>query len=428
MQITLKELNPTTIKLTVSAETKDLKPLKDHTLEHLGAKVKLAGFREGKAPLAIVEKNVDPNVLQAEFLDEAVNSLYQLAIRKQELRPVDNPQVNLKKFVPFSELEFEAEVTVLGEVVLPDYHKVKKTKKVEAVTTKDIDGVIDSIRTRSAEKTAVTRAAKKDDEAIIDFKGTDSKKQPIKGADGTDYPLLLGSNTFIPGFEDNVIGMKAGDTKSFTLTFPKEYGVKALANKKVTFEVTLKNVNELVEPKIDDAFAASVGPFKTVEELKADIKKQLEVEKQTEAQRKLENEIILEIVDNSKLALPEPLVAEQIDRLKDEVRQNLMYRGQTWEEMLEAEATNEEMYIKKQLRPEAERRVKTGLVLAEISVAEKLEVTPEELEVRMQLLRGQYQDAAMQEELTKPSAQREIASRLLTEKTVDRLVELATKK
>lgn len=311
---------------------------------------------------------------------------------------------------------------------MPDYTKVKKTKTIEKVTAKDVDGVIDSLKTRAADKKEADRAAKDSDELVIDFKGTDAKGEPIKGADGNDYPLILGSNTFIPGFEENLIGMKPGEEKTFTLTFPKDYGVKALASKKVTFAVTAKKVQEIIEPKLDDAFAAKIGPFKTVDELKADIKKQLEAEKENQAQRKLENEVIIEIVDKSKLDLPEPLVDEQVERLKDEVRQNLMYRGQTWDEMLEAEGKSEEEYAKTELRPEAERRVKTGLVLAEISVAEKLEVTPEELEVRMQLLRGQYQDPAMQAELAKPESQREIASRLLTEKTVDRLVALATGK
>lgn len=427
MQISKKQNSDTNVTLTITAGSGDLDTIKKHVLTHFQAKLKLPGFRQGKAPLNIVEKSADQNALQAEFIDEAINHLYQKAVAESAIRPVDNPQVSIKKFVPFTELEFDATADVLGKIDLADYKKIKKSLKEAKVSDADVDAVIDNLKTRAAERASVERVAKKDDELIIDFEGKDQKGKAISGADGKDYPLLLGSNTFIPGFEDNLIGLKPGEVKTFTLTFPKDYGVKALANQKVDFTVTVKTVNEITSPKLDNAFAAKVGPFKTVAELKEDIAKQLEVEKQTQVTRELENDIIQEVVDKSTLNLPASLISEQIERLKNEVRQNLMYRGQTWQEMLDSTGKSEEEYEKTELLPEAERRVKTGLVLAEISVAEKLEVTPEELEVRMQILKGQYQDAAMLAELEKPEARREIASRLLTEKTVQRLVELCKK-
>lgn len=426
MQITRKDTSPTSVTLTIVASQPDLDAIKKHTLEHLRTQVKLPGFREGKAPLNVVEKNVDQARLQSDFLDEAVNHLYGQATQSEKLRTLDTPQVSLKKFVPFSSLEFEATVSVLGPIKLGDYKKIKKQQKTEAVTAKDVNDVIDSLRQRAAEKRPTDKPAKAKDEALIDFTGVDAKNQPINGADGKDYPLVLGSDTFIPGFETNIIGMKAGEVKTFTLTFPKDYGVKALANKKVTFTVTIKQVNELAEPKLDDEFAAKVGPFKTVTELKSDIKKQLTTEKENQARRTLENEIIQELVNESSVDLPQVLVDEQIERLKTEVRQNLTYRGQTWQEMLEAEGKTEEEFTKQELLPEAERRVKTGLILSEVSVAEKLEVTPEELEIRMQILKSQYTDPTMQAELEKPESRQEIASRIITEKTVERLVSIAT--
>lgn len=237
MQITRTDITPTKAKLVVTADETDLLKLKNHTLEHFRNRLKLPGFRQGKAPLNVVEKNADQTQLQAEFLDEAVNHLYQMAAEKEKLKPLGNPQVSLRKFVPFSELEFECEVDVLGKVTLGNYKAIKKSKPSVSVTAKDVNEVIDSLKVRSAEKKDVDRAAKKNDQVILDFKGTDAKGEAIKGADGKDYPLLLGSDTFIPGFEDNLIGLKPGEEKSFTLTFPKDYGVKALANKKVTFAV-----------------------------------------------------------------------------------------------------------------------------------------------------------------------------------------------
>lgn len=427
MQISKKQNSDTNVTLTISASQEDLASVKKHVLGHFQAKLKVAGFRQGKAPLNVIEKQADPNALQAEFIDEAINHLYQKVISGGEVKPVASPQVSIKKFVPFTELEFEAAVDVMGKITLADYKKIKKTKSLPTVTEKDVQDVINSLRSRAAKRSAINRPAKDGDELIIDFKGTNQKGEAINGADGKDYPLLLGSKTFIPGFEDNLLGVKAGEEKTFTLTFPKDYGVKALANKKVTFAVTVKTVYEIAEPTLDDAFAATVGPFTSVDQLKTDIKKQLRSEKENQVARQFENDIIQDIVEGSKVALPHSLVSEQIERLKNEIRQNLTYRGQTWQEMLESENLTEEEYISTELKPEAERRVKTGLILAEISVKEKIDVTPEELEVRMQILKGQYQDAAMLAELEKPEARREIASRLLTEKTVQHLAKICQK-
>lgn len=428
MQISQSTLSPTLIKLTIEATQAELDIVKKHTLEHLRKDMKLPGFRPGKAPLSVVEKNADQSALQANFVEEAINHLYQKAISKQSMRPLSNPKVSIMKFVPFTELSFDAEVEVLGEVKLANYSKIKKSADKVSVTAKDVNEVIKNLQTRDAIKTPVKRAAKMGDEVVIDFTGVDSKKQPIKGADAKDYELALGSKSFIPGFEEEIVGLKASDTKSFTLTFPKNYSAKDLANQKVTFKIEVKSVNEAKEPKLDDEFAAKLGPFKTVDELKSTIKEQLLTEKQTQTKRQLENDLIREVVENSSLDVPDILVSEQIDRLKTEVRQNITYRGQTWQEMLETEGKTEEEFINQELKPEAERRVKTGLVLAEISMKEKLEVSPEELAQRMQELKLQYQDQAMRAELEKPEAEREMASRLLTEKTVEHLVNLAAKK
>lgn len=397
-----------------------MRPLKEHVLERFQSRIKLSGFREGKAPLSLVEKNVDPTQLQTEFLEEAINQMYVQAVNQERVRPVANPEVTLKKFVPFTTLEFEATVQVVGNITLPDYKKMKKTKPAVKIAAKDVTEVIDALKKRVAEKKDVDRAAKTDDQVWIDFKGFDDKGEPVKGADGKDYPLVLGSNTFIPGFEDNVVGMKANDEKTFTLKFPKDYGVAALANKDVTFTVNVTKVQEVVEPKVDEEFVAKVGPFKTVEALKEDIKQQLALERQQEADRKFENELIEEITAKAKVAVPKVLVDEQIDRIEREERQNLVYRGQTWQEHLDEEGVTAEEH-REQKRSAAEERVKAGLVLSEISEVEEIDITPEELEIRIQLLKGQYQDKQMQVELDKPENRREILSRMLTEKTIEKL-------
>jgi len=428
MQVTKKNLSDTKVQLTLTADAGQLQAAKKATLEIMGKELRLPGFRQGKAPLALIEKNVNQANLQTEFLDRAVNLMYVAALDQEKLRPVSQPEVKITKYAPFDMLEVEIEVEIIGTIKLPDYKKMKLAKKSASVTAKEVDEVLDQLRQREAERKDVHRATKSGDQAYIDFKGVDAKtKEPINGADGKNYPLVLGSSSFIPGFEDNLIGLKAGAEKTFTLTFPKDYGVKVLQDRKVAFTVTVVKVQEIVLPTLDDAFAAKAGPFKTLDELKADIKKQLQAEKDRDADRDFTDQLITDIAAKSTVALPDSLVEEQLERIITDQKQNLMYRGQTWQEFLEGQGVTEEEY-RKQLRPDAELRVKAGLILGEIAEQEKIVITAEELDLRIKLLKGQYQDKQMQAELDKPEARREIASRMVSEKTIDKLVGYATAK
>ena len=427
MQITKQSPNSTTAVLTVALTSDELEPIKQQVLKELAKNVKIAGFRPGKAPLEMVQKQVDQQVLNQEFLEEAIQKYYPEAARQEKLRPVDRPEISIKAFVPFSELSFEATVPVITDVKLPDYKKLKKPRTKAKVVAKDIDEVIDNLRTQSAEKESVERAAKTTDQVMIDFSGVDKNGKAIKGADGTDHPLVLGSKTFIPGFEENIEGLKTGDEKTFDVTFPEDYGVSSLAGEKVTFTVTVKDVKAVKKPKLDDEFASKVGPVKSVDELKSDIKKELSKEKQRQADLDYESELVRDITKKAKVDIPDVLIDEQEQRLLDEFKQNLTYRGQTIAEFLADKDMNEEEYRKNELRPQAEERVKASIVLSEIADQENIQVTPEELEIRLQVLKGQYQDAKMQEELNKPESRQNIASRMLSEKTVAQLASYADK-
>ena len=423
MQVKKHSDSETQATITIVSDAKELTPIKQHVLTHFQGKVKVPGFRAGKVPVEVLEKNIDPTALQTEFLEEAVQELFAAGVKELQVRPLGQPQISIKKFVPFTTLEFEVQVEVLGTIKLPDYTKIKLAKPEVKVTADEVKEIIESLRQRTAEKKDVGRAAKDGDQVWIDFNGVDAKtKEPINGADGKDYPLVLGSGTFIPGFEPELVGQKAGDSKTFTITFPKDYGAKALASKKVTFTVDITKVQEVVLPKVDDEFATKAGPFKSLEELKSDIKTQMGLEKQQKADRDYESEVVKLVSDKSTVAIPESLVEDQIERLLQDIRQNLTYRGQTMAEMLESEGKTEEEYRKQVLRPEAESRVKAGLILAEISEKEKLDITTEELDARMEQLKAEYQDPQMQAELAKPEARRDIAARMLTEKTVYTLV------
>ncbi|HUD03464.1 MAG TPA: trigger factor [Patescibacteria group bacterium] len=423
MQVTVKVVSETITKLTVSADYKDLARVKRHVVAKSAQKIKVQGFREGKVPVEIAEKHLDANFLQSEVLDEAINHLYIDAINQNRLRVVAPPKVELKKFVPYTDLEFTAEVEVVGKITLPEYKNLNIKIGEVKVTAADVKEILERLQKQASQFKDVTRVAKESDRITIDFEGTDEKGQPVKGATGKDYQLILGSKTFIPGFEDNLNGTKAGQEKTFKLIFPKDYQIKVLQSKKVTFKVIVNKIEETITPDLNDVFAAKVGPFKNLEELKKDISKQLELEKSRQAQAEFEDKIIKTIVDKTKLTLPESILNEQIEAVDKEFRQNLDYRGETFEEYLTNTVQTEQEYHDKELKPAAETRLKAGLVLSEIAELENINVSPEEIEIRIQVLKGQYtSNPEINADLEKPETRRNIASRLLTEKTIAKLV------
>jgi trigger factor len=426
MKSTIKSLSDTQIKLTVIADEKDLGHIKKHIVEKLAPQVKMPGFREGKVPLHLAEKQLDPNFLQGEILDDAINHLYFDAINQNKVRAVANPKIELSKFVPYTMLEFTAVVDVLGQVKLPDYKKVTAKMPETKVVEADIKEVLTRLQQQAAEYKEVDRPAKKGDRVWVEFEGKDDKGAPIKGAKGNNYPLNLGSNTFIPGFEDNLLGLKKDAKKTFDIKFPKDYQVKTLAGTNAIFDIKVLKVEEVKISEINDDFAKKLGKFANVNELKADIKKQLNLEKEHQARLKFEDEIVKSIVAKTKVNLPDSLLQEQMGSLDQDFKRNLNTRGQTFEDYLAASGLNEDEYKQKELKPIAEERLKAGLVLSEIAEAENITVGAEEIEIRLQILKNQYKDPSMAVELDKPEAKREIASRLLTEKTITKLVSYAS--
>ncbi len=418
MKFKISYPSETSAHLEISADQAELDKYKAKVLKKLASNVKVAGFRAGHAPIELIEKSLDQSALQNEFLDEALTALYTAAARSEKLRPIKTPDVTMKKFVPFTTLEFEATVPIVSKIVLPDYKNIKVVKKPAKIEAKEVNDVIENLRTRAAVKNDVDRAAVDTDQLWIDFEGFDQKGEAIERADGKDYPLVIGSNTFIPGFEPELIGKKPGDKTEFTLTFPKDYGVSSMKGKKVTFKVTVNKVQEVVRPKIDDAFAGTLGPFTSMDQLKIDIEKQLLADKEDATRRDHEAAVLKAIVAKTKVSVPKELIDEQVEMLIGEVRQNAIQRGQTYEELLVAEGKTEEEYIKETLAPEATDRVKAGLVLSEIAELEKITVETEELDLRLNALKAQYKDEKMQAELDRPENQRDIANRILTEKTI----------
>ena len=427
MQLSAEYKKPTKVVLNVSADSQELAGYKNQAVRHLGAHTRIPGFRTGKAPLGVIEKHLERDALVDEFVNRAVNDLYAKAMRQEKLRPAGRPEVTLQKVVPFSVLQFSAAVEVVGPVVLPNIGAIKVAPKSAApVTGKDVAAVLESLRQRLATRQKVDRPASAGDEVVIDFEGFGPDGKPISGAQGKNYPLRLGSSTFIPGFEEELNGLKSGDRKQFELTFPREYGVKALQNKKVTFKAAVKEVWAVSLPPLDDQMAQKAGPFGSLEKLKVDIRDQLAAERRRQARRDYEDELVRAVTAKTTVAIPESLVDDQILRMESEEKRNLAYRGQTWQEHLNEVGQTEQQH-RDSKRAEAEERVRGGLVLSEIAEQHNLTTSNEEIAVRLEVLKNQYHDAAMRAELDKPQNREDIASRIITEKAIAKLKELSGK-
>ena len=266
------------------------------------------------------------------------------------------------------------------------------------------------------------------DEVVIDFVG---KKDDVEfdGGKAENYSLKLGAGQFIPGFEEGVVGHKAGDAFDLELKFPKDYHVGDLAGQPVVFSVTLHTVNETTLPELTDEFAAKCGPFTSMDELRADILREVEEQKKREADEKFKDELVGELADKVKVSLPEVLVEDQIRSIEQDMQQNLSYRGVELESYLSTQGfKDKDDWMAKEVRPAAEKRVKAGLVLAELSKELKVDVSHDELSAQIDTLKQYYgKDAKTAKQFDNPDVHRDIANRLITDKTIAKLVELNTK-
>lgn len=425
MKSTTQSISDTRVSLTITLAAVELADAKQVALKKLAKTTKVAGFRKGHVPLEVVAKHVDPTALSEETINNAISKAVAEAFLGKNIQVLERPEVEVKKFVPDQELEFTAEADVLPKITLGDYKNLKATKEVVKVAAADVNEVIERIRSGMSEKKETKAVAKKGDEVVIDFVG---KKDgtAFDGGSAEDYSLTLGSHSFIPGFEEALVGLKAGDAKDIPLVFPKDYHAANLAGQEVVFEVKIKKVNQIVLPELNDELAAKAGPFTTVAELKADIKREISAQKEREATDKLKDELVKQLVDKSKVAVPNVLREDQIRSIEQDLTQNLMYRGQSMEDYYaEHGYADRDAWVVAEASEAAENRIKAGLVLAELSKKLKIEATADELAEHVNTYKTQYaNNPDMAKRFDEPEVQREVANRLITEKTVDQLVTL----
>ena len=428
MKTTIKHLSDTKVELTITLGASELADAEKVALSKLSKNLKVAGFRKGKAPVAVAAKNIDPQALSEQTLDDAISKAVAKAFLDEKIQVLDRPSVEIKKYVPRENLEVTAEAEILPIITLGDYKHLKVNSPKVTVTAAEVSEVIERMRGGVAEKKEVARPALDGDDTVIDFIGN-RDGVAFEGGTGSGYELKLGSKSFIPGFEEGIVGHSAGETFDLTLTFPDDYHAADLKGATVIFTTTLKSVKESVLPAVDDDFAAKSGPFKTAAEMKADIKAKLLEQKKDEARDRLKDNLVKQLVAVSKVPTPDILVADQAKSIEQDFERNLMYQNLSIDQYLEAQKfTSKEDWQAREVKPTAVKRVQAGLALAEMSKVEKITATAAELETSIGGYKLQYaNNPEALKQFDDPEVRRDVANRLLTEKTVDRLVELNSK-
>ena len=423
MKTKFKKLSDSRVEITVTLDAKDLAPAAKKALEKLAKEIKVEGFRKGKVPTEVAKKFIPENDLNSETVDFAVRSTVIEAFQKEEKSPLVLPSVNVTKYVPGEMIEYTATADIIPEIKLGDYKKLGVKKEKSEVTKKEVDDILDNLSNSFSEKKAVKRPAKLTDEVIIDFVGKKDGK-PFKGGSAKDYKLVLGSNSFIPGFEDGIVGHEPGDKFDLKLTFPKDYGVKDLAGAKTIFEILLKQVNEVTKAKIDDEMAKKCGPFKTLDELKKDIEKNLQMQNEHKVTEKFKDDLIKALVKESKVPAPEILIDDQMRMMRDDITRNATAQGLSFEEFLEANHETPENW-EKQARKVAKERVKASLALQTLAVEQKITVSDDLVNAKLAELRDVYKKSPEAlKNLKNPNVKMDIKNRMIIEATLDYLVKV----
>lgn len=422
MKYTKSKKDSSNLEFMVTWSEEDIKSAKDEAITEKSKDLKAPGFRAGKVPKPVAEKYLSDAVLSETTAEILLNKALVELITKEQLQLLDKPEARIVKWLPFTELEAKIIISVIPPVKLGGYMDLKAKKEKVQIDEKEADRLIENLLLQGASREEVKRESKEGDEVLIDFVGKRNGVE-FEGGKASNIPLLLGSQQMIPGFEEGIARHKAGEEFTIDVTFPKEYGSKELAGQKAKFDIKIHKVIEVKKPELDDKFAASVGPFYTVKELKDAAIKELNDREEFSVSEKYKSDLLDELVKKSEIDVPEVLLTDQLHALKQEAEDNIKARGQSVEDYIkQMKFKNEADWEEKELKPEAERRIKNGLVLAELARAEKIEVTDAEISDRLNQMMLGVNDEEAKKQFQTDQAKRDVSNRIATEKAVNKLV------
>ncbi len=421
MSVKVENLEKNMAKLTVEVDNAEFLKAIDVAYKKNRNKFNLPGFRKGKAPKEMIMKMYGPQVFFEDALNEILDKTYPEAAKESGLEIVSRPEIGVEQIGMDQNVIYTATVAVKPEVTLGEYKGVTVEKAETTVSAKEVNEKLAAELEKNARVVEVEREIKKDDIANIDFVGAVDGVE-FEGGKGEDYPLTIGSGTFIPGFEDQLIGHKAGETVDVKVTFPENYGAKDLAGKEALFVTTIKTVKEKQVPAADDEFASEVSEFDTLDEYKKDLKKTLKEEKEKAATTTNERNVIAKVVENASVEIPAPMLEAQLDNMLYDYQTRLAQQGIPMDQYLKITGQTVEQ-IKDQMKESAEKNLKTSLVIEAIMEKENITVADERVDEEFKKIAEQYKmeyddlKKTVSEE-QKESMKREIAF----QETIDMLV------
>ena len=391
MSLQVENLEHNMAKLTITVSAEEVEKALQAAYLKQRSKISLPGFRKGKVPRQMIEKMYGPEVFYDEAANHMISEAYGKAYDECELEIASQPTIDVVQLEKGKDFIFTAEVAVKPEVKLGEYKGLKVDKVSTRVMQKEVDEEIEKERERNARTVEVTdRAVQDKDIVTLDFEGL-VDGVAFEGGKGENYPLTIGSGAFIPGFEEQLIGAEIDKETEVKVTFPEEYQAKELAGKEAVFKCTVHEIKAKELPELDDEFASEVSEeAETLEDYKAEVKAKIKERKENEGKEKKENQAVEQAVANAEIDLPAPMVDLQAKQMADDFARRIMQQGMSVEQYFQFTGLNEEKMME-ELKPQAEKRIRTRLVLEAIVAAENIEVSDERLDEELQKMADSYQ-------------------------------------
>ena len=416
------------VKLVIEATAEEFEAGLNTAYNKSKSKINVPGFRKGKAPRKIIEQLYGQEV----FFEDAANAIipdaYAKACIESELDIVSQPKISVTQLEKGKPFVFEAEVAVRPEVELGNYKGVEVSKVDTEATDADVEEEIKKVAEQNSRTITVEdRAVKDGDMTVIDFEGF-IDGEAFEGGKGENYPLTIGSHSFIDNFEDQIIGMNIGDEKEINVTFPEDYHAEELKGKPATFKVSVKEIKEKQLPDIDDDFAQDVSDFDTLDEYKADLKKKIAERKEAEAKRQKETEAIEKIVADSKMDIPQAMIDTQVTRMAEDFAQRLQQQGLSLETYFKYTGLTAEKILD-DMKPEAVKRIQNSLVLEAVAKAENIQVSDDEFNSELSKMAEMYKmEVDKIKEFMGESEEKQMRDDIAIQKAVDLIVSSAVEK
>lgn len=418
MNVKVEKKENSKVEIEFTMDKKEFNEELDKAFKKNANRFKVQGFRAGKAPRSVVEQVYGEGVLYEFVIENTVDDAYRTAVIENKLEVVSRPELDIKQIGKDKDFVYVVTVYVKPEAKVKDYKGIEVKKVSTRVLKKDVDEELEKIRNKNARIVSVEdRELKDGDISVIDFEGF-VDGVAFEGGKGENYELTIGSNTFIPGFESQMVGMKIDEERDVKVKFPEEYHAENLAGKDATFKVKLHEIKERILPELDDEFAKDVSEFDTLEEYKKDLNKKVKENKERTATLEKEQEAIDKFVEKVEVEIPEAMIDEEVDKMVEEMNANLSYQGLSIDQYVQYMGITLDDY-KAQMRGQAEKRIKLTLGLEFVAKEEKIEATDEEIDAKIKELSAQYGNKENDDSLLKnENARNYMRQQITQEKTM----------